>query len=157
MGDEPKSGLPLAFLAGLLVVVSIIAVIYLVTETSKSTAPAEQHLSLSEADKPYLERIQIGDIQMSRAENLLGHELTYIVGTLRNNGTRNLRDIEVTVEFRDLLNQVILRENRRLFGRNPPVIPGGQSRAFQLTFEGVPKEWNRQYPTFKITGVVLDP
>jgi hypothetical protein len=55
-----------------------------------------------------------------------------------------------------MLGQVVLREIRRPFGRNASPLGGGQSRDFQLTFEGVPRDWNVQYPTFRVSGLVLE-
>ena len=147
---------PIAFVAGIAVIFCLIGAIFLLTDYSRKHAPAEQRLTVSDADKAYVARIQISDIRMSRAENMLGHELTYIVATLTNNGTKTIRDIELTAEFRDILAQVVLREQRRPFGREMQPLSGGQSRDFQLTFEGVPKDWNVQYPTMRVTGLRLE-
>lgn len=155
MSDEEKSGWPAPFLAGTIVVLLLIGGIYLLTEKTKTTTPVEKHLALSEADKPYVVRIEIADLQMSRAENMLGHELTYLVGELRNHGTKTIQEVEVTVEFKDMLGQVVFRDVRKPFGRYFEPIPGGQSRDFQMTFEGVPRDWNMQHPTIRISGLVL--
>jgi hypothetical protein len=157
MQDKAESrAFPIAFVAGIGVILCLLGAIFLLTDYSRKHAPAEQRLTISDADKEYVARIQISDIRMSRAENMLGHELTYIVATLTNNGTKTIGDIEFTVEFKDMLAQVVLREQRRPFGKEMQPLPGGQSRDFQLTFEAVPKDWNVQYPTMRVTGLRLE-
>ncbi len=78
---------------------------------------------------------------------MLNQEFTYVAGTISNDGDRTLRGLEVSVEFRDPFDQVILREKpERLIGSGDAPLSGGQRRDFQVTLEHVPVEWNRQYP-----------
>jgi hypothetical protein len=153
---EEKSGFSWAFVAGAALVLLAIGAVFFLTEKDRREAPLEQRLSVAEADKEYLQRIEIGEFEMMRANNMLGHELTYILGTVKNKGHRGIRDLEVTVEFKDMLGQVVLREIRRPFGRGAQPLGGGESRDFQLTFEGVPRDWNVQHPAFRVSGIVLD-
>jgi hypothetical protein len=152
VSEKQSSGFPVAFLVGLAVMAAIAGGAYLLVNKFQSPIPAEQHLALSEADKADAAKIRFSDFQLSRATNMLGHELTYVVGTVSNESGRTVNDLEVTVEFRDLLNQVVLRESRLLFGKNPAPLPAGQKREFQLTFEHVPNDWNRHPPDFRVTG-----
>ncbi len=152
---EPKHEFPVAFVAGGVIVLLMIGGAFLLTDYERTHAPAERQLVVAEADKPYLPQIQIGGIEMSRASNMLGHELTYIAGTLTNAGNRTIKSIEVTVEFRDSLAQVVLRDKRRPFGHFMEPLPAGGSRDFVLTFESVPRDWNIQHPQFRVTGLEL--
>jgi len=154
---EEKSNFPAALLAGSVVVLLSLGGVYLLTRNTKpSTSRVEEHLRLGPAEQAYTEHIHLRDLQMGRAANFLNQEVTFVFGALSNDGARAIRDIEVTVEFRDLLNQVVLRETRRPLGRPAVPLPGGRGREFQLSFEHVPMDWNRQYPTLRVTGLVLE-
>ena len=160
MDLEEKPEFPWAMVAGAAVVILLLGGVWLLTRGSGTTGPAaDQRLPMGEAEKAYAARIEFKDIKMSRAENLLNQQITFIFAVLVNNGARTIHDMEVTVEFKDLLNQVVLRERMRPFG--PPgtavePLPGGRSREFQLNLEHVPVQWNRQYPTFRVTGLLLE-
>ncbi|MCL4522869.1 MAG: hypothetical protein M1451_03025, partial [Acidobacteria bacterium] len=139
----------------------LVLALYFLTKPGPQDAsgPVVKHLSLGEAEKQYAERIQVSDLRMSRATNLVQQEFTYINGVLANDGTRVIRDIELITEFRDQFNQVVLREIQRPFGtvnKAGEPLPAGQRRGFQLTFEHVPQDWNRQNPTIRVSGLVLD-
>ena len=80
-----------------------------------------------------------------------------MVGTMANDGDRTIRAIEVTVEFHDQFNQVILRDRQRLIGSKAEPLPAGQTRDFQMTIVNhLPSEWNQQYPSIHVTGLVLE-
>jgi len=111
------------------------------------------------AENAYAAQIHVSDLRMSRAMNLVKQEFTYVAGVLANEGTRQIRDIELTTEFRDQFNQVVLREIQRPFGTTTKAgdpLPAGQRREFQLTFEHVPNDWNRQSPSIHVSGLVLE-
>jgi hypothetical protein len=163
MSEEEKSRSPLLLLVGVIVVGLLVAVLYWITKPSaieQTTGVAGvKRLSLGEAERQYAERIHISDIQLSRATNLIRQEFTYVAGILANDGTRTIRDIELTVEFRDQFNQVVLRETQRPFGtanKAGEELPAGQRRDFQLTIEHVPDTWNREYPSIRVSGLILD-
>ena len=92
---------------------------------------------------------------MSRAANTLNQEVTFVVGTVENSGARAVRQVEVTVEFHDLINQVILRDSHRLLRPGAPLGPG-QNQDFQINFDRVPNDWNRRYPSLRVTGLQLE-
>ena len=93
---------------------------------------------------------------MSRAANLLNQEVTYVFGVLSNDGDRTIRELEVTIEFRDSLNQVVLRDTRRFIGPRAKPVEPLRRREIEMTFDHVPDDWNRQYPSLRVTGLVLD-
>ena len=160
MYPDEKREFPWAFVAGAVGVLILLAAVFLVTRLSSTSSQAvHQKLPMGTAETAYAARIEFKDIKMSRAANMLNQEITFIFGNVVNNGTRSIRDIEVTVEFKDSLNQVVLREVFRPLGSsgtsNTP-LTGGQSREFQLNLEHVSEEWNRQVPTFRVTGLMLE-
>lgn len=147
----------MAFLAGAGVVLLLLGGLYLLTRTASSGgSQAPRRLPISAAEQAYAEEIHFLDLKMSRATNFLNQEVTFLFGVVSNDGKRTIRDMEVSVEFRDLLNQVVLREIHRPLGpRAAPLLPG-QRREFDLTFEHVPVDWNRRYPTIRVTGLLLE-
>ncbi|HEV8385901.1 MAG TPA: hypothetical protein VGQ11_13605 [Candidatus Acidoferrales bacterium] len=161
MNEEKQSRFPAPLLAGIAIVGLMVLALYWLTKPGSegSAATAEHHLPLGETEKTYAEQIHVSDLRMSRAVNLVQQEFTYINGVLANDGVREIRDIELVTEFRDQFNQVVLREIQRPFGtatKSGAPLPAGQRRDFQLTFEHVPAVWNQQYPSIRVSGLVLD-
>ena len=111
---------------------------------------------MSWAEQTYAERIHFLNVQMARATNFLNQEFTYVAGTISNDGTRTLRALEVTLEFHDPMNQVVLRETQRLIGRSEQPLDGGQRRNFQITLDHVPATWDQQYPSIRASGLILE-
>lgn len=154
---EPESRYALMLAVGAVVVLLLIGGIYLLSRMVRSSAPAvEQALPFGADEQTYAEHIHFQDIQMSRAANFLNQEFTYVSGDVSNDGARTIRALEVTVDFRDPFNQVILRDRQRIVsGRDQP-LPGGLRRSFQFTFDHIPDEWNHQYPAIHVTGLLLE-
>jgi hypothetical protein len=153
---EQKSRFPAAFLAGGIVMVLLVGGVFLLSRNSRTSGPsAEPPLPMTPVEQAYAPSIKITDIQMARATNFLNQELTYVAGVLTNDGTRAIRRVEVTIEFRDSLGQVVLRETRRVPGPYADPIAPGEHRDIQFTFEHIPLQWNRQYPVLRVSGLLL--
>lgn len=153
---EERSQFPIAFAAGAVIVLLLLGGLILLSRGSHPTGPAAAvKLPFGAAEQAYAERIHFKDIQMAKANNFLNQEFTYVAGTVLNDGTRTIRGLEVTLEFHDPFNQVILKETEPLVGAKDPPLSGGQPRDFQITLEHVPAEWNQQYPSIRVTGLVL--
>ena len=118
-----------------------------------STQPS--HLPFGAAEQAYAAQIRISNLQLSQANNMLNQEFTYVVGTVANTGPRPIRAIEVTVEFRDLVHELVLRETAPLFSPASGPLASGRERGFQLTFERVPAGWNHEAPSIRVTGLDL--
>ncbi|MFZ3217293.1 MAG: FxLYD domain-containing protein [Candidatus Acidiferrales bacterium] len=156
--SEQRRRFPAALLAGVVVMLALFGGVYLLTSTlgSHSQGPVVK-LPFGPAEQTYAERIHFNDIRMSRSTNMLKQEFTYITGAIANDGVQNIRALEVTVEFHDSLDQVILRDTEVLIsGQTDAPLPAGQRRDFQIMLEHVPAEWNQQYPSISVTGLVLD-
>ena len=93
---------------------------------------------------------------MSRAANFLNQEVTFIFGTVQNSGQRKVRMIEITLEFHDVFNQVVLRDKQRLWTSDAAPMKPGEQRDFQITYEAMPEQWNQVYPTIRVTGLDLN-
>ncbi len=153
--EQSTSRVPSAFLAGLLVMGVLIALVWLVSgKVTKQSGPAP--LAFGEAEKAYAPRIVFKNIQMSRAENFLKQEVTVVGGTIENKGNMDVVQMTFAVEFRDFEGQVVLREEVRYPDSKLPRIPASGERDFVLNFEKVPTSWSQQYPQFVITGLALE-
>jgi len=153
---EQRCQFPIAFVAGAVVVLLLLGGLILLSRGSHPNgAGAAARLPFGPTEQAYAEHIHFKDIKMAKANNFLNQEFTYIAGTLWNDGVRTIRAVDVTLEFHDPFNQVILRENESLVGPKDPPLPGGQRRDFQITLEHVPVEWNQQYPSMRVTGLIL--
>ncbi len=157
MTQENKSRIPGAFLAGLVVVLLLLGGLLLLTRSIKVAGPAgELRLPFTSTEQAYAGHIHFSDFKMTRAANFLNQEVTFLFGTVSNDGPRAIREIEVTLEFRDMFNQVVLRDPRRILGpRSAPLAPS-QRREFQIGFEHIPADWNHQLPSIRVTALLLE-
>jgi hypothetical protein len=123
---------------------------------SRGGAP-DVHPPFGPGERAYASKIKIENLALSRAENFLNQEVTILTGDLINTGDRTLREVELTVEFYDDMNQIALRESRlALHSGNPPLGPG-ERRAFDVSFEHIPTSWNMQQPAVRVTGLLFAP
>ena len=153
---EQRSQFPIAFAAGAVIVLLLLGGVILLSRGSHPNGAGEAaKLPFGPTEQAYAEHIHFKDIQMAKANNFLNQEFTYIAGTLWNDGARTIRALDVTLEFHDPFNQVILRETESVVGPKDAAVQGGQRRDFQITLEHVPVEWNQQYPSIRVTGLIL--
>ncbi len=165
--EEPaKTGWRLPVLvAAVLGLLMLAAIFWLGRPASQPTVPpAPVHLPpLDQEGRAYAEKIEIAGLALSRWQNFLGQDVTYLDATLTNHGDRTLRAVELTIEFRDVLNQVVLRETLRPIGvpsgaptaRTTPPLPPGETRDFRDRFDSLPKDWNRSPPTVRVSALLL--
>jgi hypothetical protein len=158
MAEAKKREMPVAFLAGAVIVAILVAgAVWWSSHASKVASVAPAALPFGAAEQAYVSQIKFSrpSTPMSRATNFLNQEVTYVFGTAENDGPRAVGQIQVTLEFHDVFNQVVLRDTETLLPPNTPAIAPGQSYDFQLNYEHVPEQWNMQYPTMTITGLDL--
>ena len=158
VGREEKSRFPAAFAVGAVVVVILLAGLLLLNRSIQpKRSVAEAKLPFGSAEQAYSGRIHFQDFALSHADNFLNQEFTYLTGTVSNDDVKTIRALEVTVEFHDPFNQVILRQSQRLIAPADQPLGPKQQRSFQVTIEQrLPAEWNQQYPSIRVTGLVLD-
>ena len=97
--------------------------------------------------------LEFTGLQMSAAQNFLGNTVIYLDARVTNQGTKTIRRLDVQLEFVDTLHQVVLRETAHaLSARSAPLAPG-ETRAFQVSFEHLPEDWNQAPPTITPTHV----
>jgi hypothetical protein len=156
-GSRDRRGFPAAFAVGAVIVLILVAGLLLLTHsTQPKKTPAETRLPFGAVEQSYAPNIHFHDIELSQADNLLNQKFTYATGKISNDGARTVRAVEVTIEFHDQFNQVILRETQRVVDSLGGPFPPGQQRDFQVTLErDIPSTWNQQYPTIHVTGLAL--
>ncbi len=157
MEEEKQSRFPWPFAVGAVVVLLLAGVVYLISRSAgPSGSAAEQRLAFGPAEQAYAIHVHFIKPEMARAANFLNQEFTSVTGEISNDGVQTIRALEVTIEFHDPFNQLILRETRRLVGAGAPPLLGGQRRAFQVTFDNIPVEWDQKYPSIKVTGLIIE-
>jgi len=154
--SEERSRLPVAFLAGLVIVTLLIGGAVLLSRFSSPAGPETvKPLPMGPSEQGYAPQIQFLEPKMSRAANFLNQEVTFIFGTIENGGNRRIKQIEITLEFHDPFNQVVLRDTQRLFLPNAAPLAPGQRRDFQIGYETISAQWNNVYPSIRIAGLSL--
>jgi hypothetical protein len=153
---EDRSRLPVALAAGAVVVLLLFGGVMVLTRSMRMHGSATaEGLPFGAPEQAYAQRIHFMNPQMARATNFLNQEFTYVAGTISNDGTRALVRLQVTIEFHDPLNQVVLRETELLIASPARPLEGGQRRDFQITLDHVPATWDQQYPSIRVSGIVL--
>lgn len=121
-----------------------------------SSSPRERpqaaaHLPFTAAEQAYASALHVEGIALERTENYLHQEVTTIKGSLINSGERSVHRVELSVEFQDDLNQVVLR-HPFISAAPQPLGPNG-SRELEISLEHIPDAWNRQAPVVRVTGL----
>ena len=120
---------------------------------SPPDAAHDARFSFGPVEQAYATKIRIENLALSRAENFLHQEVTTLSGDLVNEGDRALRAVQLTIEFYDELNQVVLRDVRpAVLPPAPPVAPGERC-GFEIAFEHIPSSWNMRLPSVRISGL----
>ena len=109
--------------------------------------------ALTAEERAYLQYIQIPEAKVSAATNFLGDVVTYLDAKVANTGTRPVRQLDLRLEFSDMLNQVVLREMAHPITARTPALKPGETRAFRLTFEKMSAEWNQAPPAITAVGL----
>ena len=153
---EERSRLPVAFLVGIAIVALLVGAAVLYSRYSAPAGPeVEKALPAGPAEQAYAQQIHFLEPKMSRAANFLNQEVTYVFCTVENGGDRKIQQIEITVEFHDPFNQVVLRDKQRLFlPTAPPFLPG-QQRDVQIPYEHIPAQWNEVFPSIVVSGLAF--
>ena len=149
---EEKRELPVGVIAGVVFVAAVLAGVYFVVEQQSERAAQPAPTQEAEA---YLPHLAMADLRLSAEENFLQQQVTYVDGALANQGDRTIRQLTLRLYFRDVLNQVILQQDRDVVQRGSP-LPPGERREFRLHFDYIPDSWNRQVPQFQLVGMEFE-
>ena len=112
--------------AGLAIVIAAL-LLYWLGNSRRSGSPT----ALAEEQRAYLEQIVVSGPRMSAADNFLGHTVTYLDAQITNKGTRLVGEVQLEMEFVDMLGQVVLRETNQPVNPQTPALKPGGTRAFR--------------------------
>jgi hypothetical protein len=155
-GERDSSGRIIAIAVVAVIVVAVGAAFLLRGQPKGSSGPP-----------PYATNLKLSDFKMSAAENFVGVTVSYVDGTVTNNGSKTVTHLVVQVNFKDDMEQIAQREEipmqvLKTDGPYPEAVDfsisplgPGQSKPFRLTFENISAQWNRQYPEIQITDVAV--
>ena len=141
--QKTDSNLKFILIAAAAIVV-IVAIAIILSRLRPSGSPAA--IAPTPEQKAYLPNIEFSDAKMSAATNFLGQRVIYLDAEVANRGTRSVKQVELQMEFTDMLGQVILRDRARIFPPASLPLKAGATRAFQLFFDRIPAEWNQAPP-----------
>jgi hypothetical protein len=155
-GQETRRGSLTVLMVGAAAMVLLVGLLYWVSRYApEPIRPPALTLTMGAAENDYVSHIEFLEPNVARATNFLNQEVTFVFGTIKNNGPRPIRQIEVTLEFHDVFNQVVLRDKDRLFSPDAVPLESYHTRDFQITYETLPAQWNQAYPTLRVTGLAL--
>jgi hypothetical protein len=155
--EERSRILSILVVGGVIVLILFGGLLLLTRSTKPRPTGAAAHLPFDADAAAYAGHISFQNLALSHADNFLNQEFVYVNGTISNDGTRSVRALELTVEFHDPFNQVVLRETGRVIAPPDQPLAAGQQRNFQVTIEQrLPSTWNQQYPSVRITGLVFE-
>jgi hypothetical protein len=147
---------PTFLVIGAAAVVLLIGIVYWASKYAPAPVKVpEIPLAMGPAETEYVSHLEFLQPSVARATNFLNQEATFVFGTVKNNGSRSVRQIEVTLEFHDVYQQVVLRDKQRLFDANAFPLGPTEMRDFQITYERMPAQWNQAYPAVHVTGMAL--
>jgi Protein of unknown function (DUF2393) len=158
-----RGGLPMA-VWGVAAVIVVVVVGVLIFAGRKKPAAALNTLQPPDA---YGASMPLSQLAMSESENLSGGKLTYLDGHIHNMGSRTVDAVTVQVVFQndetlapqiDTVPLMLIRMTQPYIDTEPvsadPLKPG-EDRAFRLTFEMVPENWNTQMPEVRVIHTQL--
>ena len=155
--EESRSRMvPIAVGAGVIIVALVLIFVFSHAD-KQNTGPAPED--------PYSSNLRVLDVKMSRAENFVGANVTYVQGQIANTGSKTITAATVEAVFRNTLGQVVDRQSQSLMliQERPnytdaislsqqPLTPNMQ-KEFRLTFEHISADWNQGLPELRFTRI----
>ncbi len=138
----------------LLVILAGVGVYFILFRSpQRVTTQRTSQLTFGPQERAYAPNLHLGNFAMKQAENFLNQEVKIVEGDVLNAGDRTVIALEATIEFRDGLNQIALRETRPLLLPSPDGLKPGQVAHFEVSFDHVPNSWNYQMPLVRVSGM----
>jgi hypothetical protein len=110
--DHGVSTLTIIILIVSIVLAGLVAILVLHQhqEVTRPKLEVASRPPLTAEQTSYLNSFSFSDFHMSAANNFLGNTVTYLDGSITNQGAKPVRNLDVELNFVDSLNQVVLRE-----------------------------------------------
>jgi hypothetical protein len=148
------------FIVGLVAVLVVVGIIVVLTRNrGQGTAVVD----------PYTAKLQISEAKASQAENYVGGTVTYLDATITNTGDKALVGGDMSMVFKNTLNEIVQKETLplRVIVPNPlagypdlvdlnksPIGPG-QSKTVRMTLEHISADWNQAPPEMQLVNLKL--
>jgi len=163
MADEPTTTVspneernekryPVGVIGGICFLAVVVAVLLLFSGKNGGAPGQVAPSNPSDATPGYAPQVSFSELRLSAEENFLGQQVVYLDGKLTNAGARTVRQVKVRLVFRDVMNEIVLREEHDVFGPSDTVGPG-LAKSFQIRFDAVPDSWSRQVPQIQIVSL----
>ena len=122
---------------------------YWLTLPAVVTAPGK----ITPEAKAYVTHLALGDIAMTAAEAFNGAKLVEITGNIGNQGTRRLKQVEITCIFYDTYGQLVGRERRAIVRASTGGLKPAETKPFRLAFDSLAESWNQALPQVVIASI----
>ena len=103
--------------------------------------------------KAYVKHLALGEIAMTAAEAFNGAKLVEIKGKIGNQGTRALKQVEITCIFFDPYGQVVGRERQPIVRAATGGLKPNETKPFRLAFDSLAESWNQALPQVVIASI----
>ncbi len=153
--QEMRTGASRQILLSVIVILAGVGAYFVLFRSSERPAPASSRLAFGPQEQAYAPNLHLENFAMKQAENFLNQEVKIVEGDVLNAGDRTVLALEVTIEFRDTLDQIALRETRPLLRASTNGLKPGQVAHFEISFDHVPNSWNYQMPRVAVSGMKL--
>jgi len=154
---EELRGSPVRKVAlSLIVILAGVGVYFILFRSPQGPAPQRaRQLAFGTQEQAYAPNLHLGNFAMKQAENFLNQEVKILEGDVLNSGDRTVLALDGTIEFRDSMDQIALRETRPLLPMSPEGLKPGQVAHFEISFDHVPNSWNYVMPRVTVSGMRL--
>jgi hypothetical protein len=148
-----QKGVPVAALIVALVVI-LGAGFFLYLDRASHRPPPPPAPLTAEA-KAYVRSLRLADVDMQKHESYMKQAVVEITGKIGNNGSRNLRVVEINCVFYDPYGQLVLRKRVPIVGQKMGGLAAGEIKNFRLAFDDIPDSWNQALPQLVIAQIVF--
>jgi hypothetical protein len=155
---DARKQFPLALLGGVVIVGIVAVILIFVSKSSHVAAPIQaKPMAFGPQEQAYAPNIHYSNIQLAKSENFLNQQFMYINGTVANAGNQAVKQLAMTVDFYDDVDNkhLTMHDAETVIGPNDPPLPPHEQRKFSVTIDGYPQDWNQQMPIFHTSGLVL--
>ena len=116
----------------------------------RSAEPAPPAAVATAEAKAYVQNLKLSGVEMKATENFAGAAVVEIVGSIANQGDREISRVELRCVFYDVSGLVVLQERVPIVRSR---LAPGETKPFRLPFEGVPQSWNQALPSMVIAQI----
>jgi hypothetical protein len=153
--QEMRSGASRQILLSLIVIFAGVGAYFVLFRVPQRSTSESSRLAFGAQERAYAPNLHLENFAMKQAENFLNQEVKIVEGDVLNAGGQTVLALDATIEFRDALNQIALRETRPLLPSPRGGLKPGQTAHFEISFDHVPNSWNYQMPIVTVSGMKL--